>query len=258
MKIILIYSLVFCAAISIGYAQSDESRLVFWDSVGQRVTITYGERYNFFWRDANPDSCIIRYIPIFSSEKYILEVIKAPITNKIVKIARAIYTEKKSNLSFIKDIEWTEPDTTLYWHYGGQKHCVPFGKRVNFYYSRPDLKKYYITYELSETGYCINLTSNYEITRLHFKARCQKFIVPDPSYVSITYDDAVKYEQIIWTPLLNGNWEVRMGTVEQGCISDAFDQIGDMQSKTDYLKTLNIDKSNFDAKFKKKRSKDYK
>ncbi|GAB1431126.1 hypothetical protein MASR2M18_19600 [Ignavibacteria bacterium] len=245
MKISIFFIVGLIAAVAICSAQPDGTRFIFWDSVGQRVTITYGERYEFLWRGADPDNCIIRYIPIPSAEKYVLEVTAAPITNKIVKIARAIYTERDSKKSLVKDVEWTEPDTMLYWHYAGQKQCVPFGKKVNFSFAMPDLQKYYMTYELNAEGYCVQLTGIYEVKSLHFTARCQKFIVPDPSYVSITYDESVKREQIVWTPLMNGNWEVRIGTVAQGCISDALDQLEALQNQSEYAKNLKVDKSNY-------------
>ena len=243
---------VFGASIGAMCAQPVGTRLIFWDSVGQRETISLGERYEYFWRKANADSSLIRFVPIASSDKFILEVIAAPVTNKVVKIARAVYTDKNSRQTLLKDVEWTEPDTMLYWHYAGQEQCVPFGRRVNFSFTVADLQKYYLTYKLGAEGYCIQLTGLYEVKSLHFKARCQKFIVPDPSYVSITYDESVKREQIIWTPLLNGNWEVRMGTVEQGCISDALDQLDVLQEQNDYFKTLKVDKSNYDPQRVKK------
>lgn len=253
MKTSVLCCIFFVMAGYSAFAQPVGTRVIYWDSVGQRETITFGEKYEFFWRNASPDNCMIRYIPIPSTEKYILQVIPNQSVNSVVKVARAIYTEKTGKGTLLKDLEWQTPDTTLYWHYAGQKHCVSFDKKVNFSFSMPDLQKYYMTYAIDGDGYCVQLTGIYEVTNLHFQARCQKFIVPDPSYVSLTYDESVKREQIIWTPLLNGNWEVRMGTVEQGCISNALDQLILMQEKPEYMENLKIEKANYDPQKVKKR-----
>ncbi len=47
----------------------------------------------------------------------------------------------------------------------------------------------------------------------------------NPESTSMVFDKNLRYEQIIWTPMENNLWEVRIGTTERKCKSRALDNI---------------------------------
>ncbi len=107
----------------------------------------------------------------------------------------------------------------------GVPQYVENGKTANFIYEGVDPDDTYIMYESYGDGYNLTLRKKDDRVGVKFEKLCQLFIVGNPSLTSIRIPDNLKYEQIIWTPRIDGTWELRIGTTERGCKSKSLNDL---------------------------------
>jgi hypothetical protein len=126
-----------------------------------------------------------------------------------------------------------EKAKTVTFHGYGEKVNVKTGETVNFVYEGIDPDGSYLRYESTDEGYTLTLSKLTDyVTRL-----CQTFIVASPVTTTIALANEVRYEQIVWTPRADGTWEVRIGTTQRRCKSEALDRLNKLRTK-DYEKRV--------------------
>lgn len=124
------------------------------------------------------------------------------------------------------------PDTLLTFSSVGESFEVRNGQVVNFIYDGVDPEDTYILYESTFDGYILKLLKRDEIVDVEFKKLCQIYVVRAPELTNVDIPKNLKYEQIIWTPRADGTWEVRIGTTERGCKSQALKDLQRLRNKT--------------------------
>mgnify|MGYP005854188835 CR=1 FL=1 len=115
--------------------------------------------------------------------------------------------------------ETSTPDIIITFKEFGVPQFIENGKTANFIYEGIDPDDTYIMYESYGNGYNLTLRKIDERVAVKFEKLCQLFIVGNPSLTSIRIPENLKYEQIIWTPRIDGTWELRIGSTERGCKS---------------------------------------
>ena len=123
------------------------------------------------------------------------------------------------------------PTRTITLNKIGDKIRVKTGESVNFIYEGINPEGTYLLYELTDDGYDLTLTKINQPVDIEFTRMCQIFIVASPELTSIKVNPNVKYEQIVWTPREDGTWEVRIGTTNRGCKSEALDRLERLRNK---------------------------
>ncbi len=123
------------------------------------------------------------------------------------------------------------PDKVITFTEVGQRIFVKNGSVVNFIYDGIDPDENYVMYESADGGYYLTLTPKDERIRVHFKKLCQIFVVGRPDLTIIDVPKNLRYEQIVWTPRADGTWELRIGTTQRGCSSEALNELQKMRTK---------------------------
>lgn len=123
-------------------------------------------------------------------------------------------------------------DTTLVFTSIGQKFEISLGKDVNLVYEGDiNPEDVFLVYEQTLDGYSLQLKNRTDHIDISFLHLCQTAIVGSPNNTSINIPQNMKYEQIIWTPRIDGSWEVRIGTTERGCKSRALQDLQKIRTK---------------------------
>lgn len=122
------------------------------------------------------------------------------------------------------------PDITITFGSYNDKQFVKTGTVVNFIYEGIDPENSYILYESTDDGYYLTLIKNNESATINFSRLCQTYIVASPQMTNITIDNNIRFEQIIWTPRAEGNWEVRIGSTARGCKSEALERLNKLRN----------------------------
>ncbi len=133
--------------------------------------------------------------------------------------------------------EAEKPDAIITFSKVGEKFSVATGQTVNFIYDGIDPESTFIIYESTLDGYNLQLAYKTDKIAINFKKLCQIYVVASPALTSIFVPENLRYEQIVWTPRQDGTWEVRIGTTERGCKSDALKNL-DKLRKRDYEKNI--------------------
>ncbi len=123
------------------------------------------------------------------------------------------------------------PDMTMTFNGYNEKQFVKTGTVVNFIYEGIDPENSFILYESTDEGYYLTLVKNNTPANIKFSRLCQTYIVASPQMTNITIDENVRFEQIIWTPRAEGNWEVRIGSTARGCKSEALDRLNKLRNQ---------------------------
>jgi hypothetical protein len=119
----------------------------------------------------------------------------------------------------------------------GQREFVKTGESVNLVYEGIEPETTYLRYESVDEGYNLELAPLNDPVAVQFEKICQTFIVASPMTTTVQVVPELRYEQIVWTPRADGTWEVRVGTVERGCRSEALDRLNRLRS-TDYERSM--------------------
>ncbi len=234
--------------------ESDEEayvpdRIILWDKIGQRETLKKCEEYLIIYGNVEPELTYIRYIESKNPEEYILQLstFSSQARPKPIDVTQSIkipmdgstpISMKKKNKEALKTLVFTKV---------GQREKVLNGDMVNIEYKDVNTNKTYIAYESTEEGYWLELSSLMEQKVINFSKRCQSYIVASPATTTVRVDDQVRYEQIIWTPRADNSWEVRLGTVEQGCKSDALEAIQKVRTR-EYQQNVPVEVKNVRGK----------
>ncbi len=112
----------------------------------------------------------------------------------------------------------------------GEKKFVKTGQEVNFIYEGIDPEESFLLFESTDGGYFLQLVKSDEPTEINFTRMCQTFVVSSPTMTNISIDEKIKFEQIIWTPRKDGTWEVRIGSTNRGCKSEALDRLNKLRT----------------------------
>lgn len=107
----------------------------------------------------------------------------------------------------------------------GQRVEVKNGESVALVYDGIDTENSYLRYESTEDGYALTLATRNEFVVLDFKTLCQIYIIDNPANSAVSLPDNLRYEQVVWTPRSDGLWEVRVGSVNRGCRSEALENL---------------------------------
>jgi hypothetical protein len=119
----------------------------------------------------------------------------------------------------------------------GQKIDVKNGETVNLLYEGIEPDDAYLRYESTMDGYMLELAPRDQYMIVNFERLCQKFIIDNPANAAITVAEDLRYEQVVWTPRDDGLWEVRIGSTNRGCESEALDKLNKLRS-IDYERNL--------------------
>lgn len=119
-----------------------------------------------------------------------------------------------------------KPDKIITFKSINDKYEIKAGETVNIVYDGVNPEDTYLRYEPTDDGYTMQLTSVYEPVNVVFRTVCELFIVANPAMTSVIVADNLRYEQIVWTPRVDGSWEVRIGTTgDRNCRSQALDYL---------------------------------
>lgn len=233
-------------------AQEDDTeeipKFIFWKEADQVDTITTDKPFEIQYYKLDRENYYMRLIQ--HNEKKFSVTLKAYATKakpKPIEVAQSIYIPEDgtSPISFNKSSE--KSDRVITFTYIGQREKIKSGELVNIIYQNLKTDKIYISYESSDDGYWLELTSLHEMKRIRFDKLCQVWIVATPELTTIEFSDDVRYEQIIWTPREDNSWEVRMGAVERGCKSEALRRIEKLRTK-EYMENVPKETKNMNGK----------
>jgi hypothetical protein len=149
-----------------------------------------------------------------------------------VKPSKSVYIPKDGSGPVAGFSEANNSDVVITFSELGKPYFVQTGQTVNFIYEGVDPDDTYIMYESYGNGYNLTLRKKDDRVGVKFEKNCQLFIVGNPSLTSVRIPDNLKYEQIIWTPRIDGTWELRIGTTERGCKSKSLDELQKMRNKS--------------------------
>lgn len=149
---------------------------------------------------------------------------------KTIELPQSVYIPSDGSTP-ITGAEFVSKDNpTITFTKYGEKKFVKTGQNVNFIYEGISPENSFLLFESTDDGYYLQLIRNDAPAEIHFDRLCQTFIVADPAMTLITISDDIKYEQIVWTPRKEGNWEVRIGSTTRGCKSEALDRLNKLRT----------------------------
>jgi hypothetical protein len=94
-----------------------------------------------------------------------------------------------------------------------QREFLTTAQKANIVYDKSiDTNNVYILFEQAENGYFLELMDIKQKKSLELNRICKTFTIANPYLASIDIADHLRYEQVIWTPRPDGQWEVRIGT----------------------------------------------
>ena len=248
---IIIIAIVACSSFETSFAQSNNEegyvpeRIIMWNKVNQRETLKKCEEHLIIYVDAEPEVTYMRYIESRNENEYILELSThaTQAKPKPIDVTQSIIIPMDGSSPIALKKRSNNAGRQVAFTKVGQKEFVLNGETVNISYEGMNTEKVYISYESTEDGYWLELSSLMEQKVITFTKRCQSFIVATPATTTIRVDEVVRYEQLIWTPRADNSWEVRIGTVAQGCKSAALDAIDKVRTK-EYEANVPVEKKN--------------
>ncbi len=216
---------------------SDKPKRVVWDHFGQRVEFK-GQKMIFRHENMEPDYTYMKLHPKLPlSGEYELEITTDADQIKLESIVTTqnVTIPDKNSSPVISDKPKKKFTREIVFNRYGQEELVNTGESVNISYEGVDVPNSFISYRSVEDGYYLTLQRSSDKTPVRFSKLCESFIVRHPSKTIVLIDDMLKYEQIIWTPLENGQWEVRIGTVQEDhCPSPALADLKKLRT-SEYL-----------------------
>jgi hypothetical protein len=249
--VVLIIAIILFGSSVLTYSQSNNEggyapdRVIMWNKVGQREILKKCEEHLIIYVDAEPEVTYMRYVESRNEDEYVLEL--ATHANqakpKPIDVTQSIIIPmdgsspialKKTSNTATRQIIFTKMN---------QREFVMSGETVNISYGTMNTDKVYISYESTEDGYFLELSSLLEQKVVTFTKRCQSFIVATPATTTIRVEEIVRYEQLIWTPRADNSWEVRIGTTQRGCKSAALDDIDKLRTR-EYESNVPIESKN--------------
>ena len=220
-------------------SQGDEAqpyfpdRTIMWEKVGQREVLKKCEEHLMIYVGVESELTYMRYIESRLENEYILELAThaTQVKPKPIDVTQSIIIPSDGSTPIALKKTSDKAAREIVFSKMGQKEMVMNGETVNIKYEGVDPNLVYISYESFEDGYYLELSSIIEQKVVNFGKRCQSFIVASPATTTIRVAETVRYEQLIWTPREDNSWEVRIGTVEQGCKSVALDAIKKLRTR---------------------------
>ncbi len=212
-------------------------RLITWDSLGQKVTIKKTDDYEFKYRNPlSRDWTFVVIEPVEGNNDMHTLILKTnSITPRVTSLPPdTVYIpcpgEGDPEFGFKEGDEPVKgitvpPVREVLFEAFGQVELVKFCESVEIIYDGIAPEDVQILYEAIDEGYLLHLKRIGERKVIEFKYLCQSFILSNPESTSLTFTDELRYEQIIWTPMENNLWEVRIGTTERKCKSRALESI---------------------------------
>ncbi len=221
------------------YSQGEEAkayvpdRIIMWDKVGQREVLKKCEEHLIIYVGAESELTYMRYIESRIEDEYILELAShaTQAKPKPIDVTQSIIIPADGSSPIALKKTSDKAAREIVFSKMGQKEQVMSGETVNIRYEGVNPDKVYIAYQSFEDGYYLELSSLMEQKVVTFAKRCQSFIVASPATTTIRVDDVCRYEQLVWTPREDNSWEVRIGTVAQGCKSAALDAIDKLRTR---------------------------
>jgi len=221
----LFLCLVLCFVAFSNYSNAQKIKLITWDTLNQEVTISKNDIYDFKYRnELSSDWTYIEVKKVSGNDDLHTLIIRThsvtPIDKSLPPDTVYIPCPGEGDPEFgYKGGEIVgkgiikKPERTVVFTDFNQVEVVRFCESVT------------IVYESIDDGYYLHLKRSGERKTIEFKCLCQSFIVSNPESTSMVFDKNLRYEQIIWTPMENNLWEVRIGTTERKCKSRALDNI---------------------------------
>ncbi len=123
------------------------------------------------------------------------------------------------------------PNRVLTFQKIDEEYEVKNGEVVNVIYDGINPEETYIVYESTFDGYTLRLAYRNDPVNIEFKKLCQIYIVASPELTKMKIPRSLRYEQVIWTPRKDGTWEVRIGTTERGCKSQALRELQELRNQ---------------------------
>lgn len=231
-----IITIIFIAVAQDNTTENSKPKRVIWDHFGQRE-ILKGERMIYRYENIEPDYTYLKLHPTLPHlGEYEIELTTDADQIKLESIAttQSVSIPDKDSPPEISDKPSKKFTRVVTFTKYGQEELVRTGESVNVTYENVDVPNSFISYRSVEDGYFLTLQKLSDKTPVKFNKLCESFIVRHPSKTLIMIDEKLKYEQVIWTPLENGQWEVRVGTVQQSCPSPALKDLDKLRSP-DYL-----------------------
>ncbi len=155
-----------------------------------------------------------------------------------IKVSKSVEIPKDENAAPVAGFaEAQNADRIITFSGIGDKVHIKYGQTVNFIYDGINPEQTYIKYESTDDGYNLELANRNDPVVVRFWNLCQNYVVASPSLTNIDIAPNLNLEQIVWTPRADGTWEVRIGTVERGCKSQALQELQKLRTK-EYEKNL--------------------
>lgn len=231
-------------------------REIIWSHIGQKHEINKGEDFYFIYDKKLPKTMCIYIEAIEKPETIIFELktncVPAPDTIIVPEVilvgcdgelTREFSEEaiKGTNIkNEIVDKAKARFERTIIWTKIGQQERIKNCELVTFVYTdnvpKEDID---FVYETIDGGYILTLVQKGFKQTLEFNCICKTYIVSNPEAINLRVNKNLIYEQIIWTPIGQSLWEVRIGTTnERNCKSPARENL-----KFKRLKDSNYEKN---------------
>ena len=221
-------------------------RTIMWNKVGQREKIVKSEKYRMAYVGAEEENTFILYVPDSDEDSFILELstFSTQAKPKPIAITRGIEIPADGTSPKASQTAFDGQLKVITFKNYNQREIVYNGEKVNVEYDPSlNLDKCYLSYQSDEDGYWLELSKLNDQKVVIFDKLCQTFVVATPELTTVRVTDKIRYEQIIWTAREDKSWEVRIGSSERGCKSDALNRLKDLRTK-EYLENLPVETKN--------------
>jgi hypothetical protein len=227
-----------------------QDRTITFSKINQKEIVKAGENISIAYDGIGPESVYLSYEAGFDGG-YIIELKPNPLS--------MISDEQMKNLIKTKSIIFScgddspimsseriiSPDREITFAKIGDTVNVYPCQKVNINYAKSfNIEDVYILYQSQDWGYILELSKKSDFKQIKLDKLCMVMYTANPNLATIVVPFNLRYEQIIWTPMSNGYWELRLGNVNRGCKSRGLSGIGILRTP-EYEKQVTIDKSNY-------------
>jgi len=220
-------------------ANDESRRKIFWRTFGQQETLKKGELYDEYWGELEKENCIVQYSD--KGTEFILQLLYQRAALDTISIPLQVSIPSNGNAPvYYTKFDPRKKARTIAFDTIGHSHIVHFGETVNLSYGQSiPLRDVYVRARPAEGGYLLETAKLSAPTVVELKELCDIQVVQSPAVTTVLYDKRLRYEQIIWTPRVDGTWEVRIGTKQgRGCNSPALEELQLLQKGVMYNKLL--------------------
>jgi hypothetical protein len=243
-----LYTFLFCISLLSINLQAEDI-FIQWDSLGQEKILPKNQSYTFIYsRNVSADWTYIELEDLEDKHKFTLRTHSVSRVDTVMIPDTIIVPCDSEDMmefvytgGFVSDRDRLEAKSrqkrTILVEKFNQKDTVLYCEEVALAFHGIQPEDCEIVYEQIDKGYILKFINERRLEPIVFRCLCQKFYLFNPWNKQISFDENLKYEQIIMTPMANGMWEVRIGTTKRGCKSKALKNIQKLRTR-EYEKKL--------------------